>query len=452
MSEETNNSLVEGTSKASDVISAVNSLLEGGGGGGTPPSPSDATGIELVTTDAEEAAATDENKVYFFSNGPRRGKGLYNTLLQEGSCVGKDGVTYTYSPRKLYHLYPDGSFDEVMPQEGDVTYQGNAVYYKGRRTPMMRYGELVVTKKIVQNATSDSAYFSFQVAGPFYEDETPVMLRYNDNYVKVYEVTKSGNVWTETLRADGYQFSADESDYCTARTLRFERQSSPDTQLNVAIRFITGDPEGFHIDTDIHVKFYPTEVFFKAAAGSTLAQVNSSRPSGVAEWPASYCSLNAAGRLLLANSGTSRTHSIKEYHTDQTVKHVFYAKVYGNNNEDGMHLEVKWSEWKNYTTIQMFKNISNLYWYSERSTDRVYGDWMLARCTMQELNHSFRYIGKTDMDGELFEDGATNADEIDVVLNIRQRNSSYNYQYDEIGVIDFDGDAADTTGEIPATT
>lgn len=452
MSEETNNSLVEGTSKASDVISAVNSILEGGGGGGGTP-PSGATGIELVTTDAEEAAATDAYKVYFFSNGPQRGKGLYNTLLQEGSCVGKDGVTYTYSPRKLYHLYPDGSFDEVVPQEGDVTYQGNAVYYKGKRLPMPRYGELIYNHNVLYARTSDLATLIFRVSGPFYADSCNVTLHYNSSYIDVFEYVGAEGAGQEVLLNDGHVFEIDNSNFSNLHTLMIKRKKVDyddgfDTFLNIAVRLSTPTK-----DVDVHVKFPKTQVFFKADPNvTTLEGINQHLPYGIAAWSSDIFSVDSSGRLVTKR--VTGKQNVKEFTLDQRKRHKFYGLKFGNITSDKVSFEATWSNWMGYNTQSesgLYPEGDRIYWHSDNNVSNVYGDRSFVSCVMQELNHSFSTFKKSKTEIlPVFADPELNTDEITVTLRIRVRNNSNGHAFDEIGVMEVDENCFDFTDEIKA--
>lgn len=439
---------------------------EDGGNFTISPSSSGGSNIHI----AEPGESTDEiDTLYFFSHSPYRGEGLYNTLVQDGSITytDEDDVEHTivYDPRQLYHLYSDGSFSVVTPKEGDITFKDNAVYYKGTRTPMNRYGEFVCTHKILYAITSDTAYFSFQLSGPFYNaivrngstvSYTPVTLRYDSTKVKVYEVTKTESngtpVWTEVLRNNGYVFDVSNDNFSIPHTLHFVRQSSDfTTHMNVAVRFVVGDEDGFHIDNDIHVKFCKADVLFRADKNKTLAQVNSSRPSGVNLWDPSYCSIDSNGRLRI-NSGNI-SHNIKTLSDiDQTKKRIFYARVYGNSTEVGMHLEVIWNNWVGYTPSDdaVFRNQRNLYWFSKNQLNRVYGDFCFTVCEMHELNHSFGYVNGSNLTDTLFVDPSANTDIIDVTLRIRQRNNSTGYLYDEIGVLEYDDDVQDFSHEYPA--
>ena len=167
-------------------------------------------GSNIIVVDSEEQA-TDPNTLYFFDNSLLQGVGLYNTLLREGSIVGKDGNTYIYSPRNLYNIYEDGSFDVLENNEAAgqwTTFDdaNNLVYYNyydnsgihcKKVTSLKHYGDVIVSNTIKYADTSDTAYLFFKISGPFFgnnDGETKVAIEWDSQAspIEVKQISVTG--------------------------------------------------------------------------------------------------------------------------------------------------------------------------------------------------------------------------------------------------------------------
>lgn len=218
--------------------------------GGSPDDDGNTYYSIAVVNDSSEA--TDENMAYFFAKAPLQGKGLFNTLLQNGSVVGTDGETYTYSPSVLYDVHPDGSFSIVEEDENHyTTVEDNIVFYnyvdenddlQTVKTRMFNVGRVIVPHKMQYTALSDVARIPFQVSGPFFSETTEVTLTYDSSEVTVYLVTDvityalnkkpSGassaikGYWPETeLIESGHTFVFTNEDFNVPRRLIVKRNS-----------------------------------------------------------------------------------------------------------------------------------------------------------------------------------------------------------------------------------
>ena len=157
-----------------------------------------------VYSSEENANAT----ICFFPDGLLQGVGLYNILLRDGSITGNDGRVYKYNPNKLYHIYNDGSFEELENDETKgqwTTFDDtrNLVYYnyinrKGHNrqlTTLKHYGEIIPSNTVLYAQTSDTAYFSLQVSGPFFGDDdgnTKVKVDFDDSKIQIEQVEVTG--------------------------------------------------------------------------------------------------------------------------------------------------------------------------------------------------------------------------------------------------------------------
>ena len=163
---------------------------------GSSPTPGGGISVDVVNTEEE---ATAEGTLYFFMHSPLQGVGLYDILLKEKHIIGLDGKEYFYSPRELYNVYPDGSFDVINQDEDHfITTRDNTVIYNYRDnegnlvsadTMLPRYGEIIVPHNIKYGDTADTIFFNIQVSGPFYEENTPVTIEYDSSLVEVKLIT-----------------------------------------------------------------------------------------------------------------------------------------------------------------------------------------------------------------------------------------------------------------------
>ena len=415
--------------------------------------------VDIAKTPSD---ASNQNMTYFFSKGPLQGKGLYSTLLQDRSLIGTDGKIYVYNPLKLYYLYSDGSFDEITPQNGDITFNGNAVYYKGKRLPMpmQRYGELIYNHNILYPEASDVATFAFRTSGPFYSSNTNTVLRYNSNYIDIYEYVDVNGEKKEVLRNDGYVFEINNNNFIDLHILRIKRKhinydDGFTSFLNVEVQLQTP------LETlNVHVKFPKVQVFFKADPDiKTISAINEHLPHGISPWSSDIFTVNSKGRLVTKQ--VKKSQNIKYYTLNQTKRNIFYAIKYGDINSANVTLEATWSNWEGYNMDRKNYPFSDrIYWSSYGSIANIYGDRKFVHCGMQEINHSFGLFGNgigayqnsaPDIYNKpVFVDPSKNYDVITVMLRIRVRNNANNHAFDEIGVMELDENFFDLSNEIPA--
>lgn len=202
--------------------------------GGPSPSPTGASNIEVVDSDAE---ATDPDTLYFFEFSPSQFVGLYNKLLQNGSEGG-----HTYSPNNLYNL-ESGYFNVVSAQQKQeyITFDdNNHVYCCGKLTTMSKVGGIRVSSKVNYAVTSDTAYLEVFVDGPFYDNTTNVSVSYDNSEIDVY--IKTSDSWRQLQDGSVLQFS--NSDFYVARLLKIVRKDTDySSDLESPITFDNGFEE-----------------------------------------------------------------------------------------------------------------------------------------------------------------------------------------------------------------
>lgn len=277
----------------------------------------------------------DTNTLYFFTRNPLQGVGLYNTLLQNGSLRGSDGKTYTYHPSKFYHLYPDGSFDELVeipgqryadcnPGSNDVYYNYNTKDGQRRRvlTTMKWYGEIIVPHLIQYADTSDTAYYSLQVTGPFYAQQTNIEFEYNSSDLQVILVDKNElyePVYTDLSTLDNKVIFTNDNHYI-ARSLLFKRKYNDINELKTPKDISLVLNNGI-TRTNVTIKYGATQIFYKEGDTQPMDDVpgfDSTVATNVRIEP----------RHLVYRLNSQRGIVIKDkVKIDQSKYNIIYAKV-----------------------------------------------------------------------------------------------------------------------------
>ena len=286
------------------------------------------TGTGSTIHIAQEGESTNNvNTLYFFTHSRLQGVGLYNTLLQNGSLTGSDGVTYTYHPGKFYHLYDDGSFIELPATNdrfADCNPGGNAIYYNFRDksghkqrvlTTMEKYGSIIIPHKIQYAETSDTVYYSLQVKGPFFAEYTDVKLVFNGDELQALLVTNptGSNPYTEIQPNGTIRFTY--SDYYVTRYLLFKRKYNQLNELGTAKDIHVVFNNG-HKDVDVTLKYGSVRIFYKD--GIEYSGFDTST------WAASKHRKTATNFSLQLGGRATFMSNVQVY---QSKLNVLYAKV-----------------------------------------------------------------------------------------------------------------------------
>lgn len=302
---------------------------EGGGGGTVPDDP--------VTPDPDDPTPPEPEVITIEGDN-------FNALL-----AGNDPQT-VYNPSMPYEL--DGVVDvnNLGTEAPAFSYESNAeevgrskfsfglgyMYYNHEengeiirvRTPMRRYGELVVSHGRKMADTADTAYISFMVAGPFFEQSTSVKVNYDDSVVDVYCWTKATGKTLNRV-ANGENFIFANTDAAKEVMLVIKRKSLgmggfTTSALETLIEFSADSGA-----RAVHIIFNPTRVFYRngdvvSGSGFSIDGANAiTLPEPFADL--SRASLSQGnGHLLFGKSGML-CPLITGINFDMTKYNVFYA-------------------------------------------------------------------------------------------------------------------------------
>lgn len=318
---------INGNDLFSNAPTSDNIVITGGSGTGA--------GIHIAEQDEE---TNDAGTLYFFTHSPWQGVGLYSTLLQKGRLNANetaDGNVYVYHPSKFYHLYEDGSFDELPEIEGvryaDCNPNGNSVYYnyydnKGNKqrvlTDLQFYGDVVVSHKILYAETSDTAYFALQVKGPFFAENTDVTFTFNDQDIEVKVASNnSGNItYTELSDSDYIRFTYD--DFSVTRFILFKRKYSDINELKTAKDVVVTLNNGYS-STDITVKYGSCQVFYKDGNTHPMSGITGFTPTS----GTTVQTNNSWNYFKVKLLNTGKLKFAENVKIDQTKYNIIYAKV-----------------------------------------------------------------------------------------------------------------------------
>ena len=322
---------------------------EGGGGGTVPDDP--------VTPDPDDPTPPEPEVITIEGDN-------FNALL-----AGNDPQT-VYNPSMPYNL--DGVVDvndlnteapafsyETNTGESDLpffSHRRGIMYYNYEdngvtvsvRTPMRRYGELVVSHSTKMADTADTAYISFMVSGPFFEQSTSVRVNYDDSVVDVYCWTKATGKTLNRV-ANGENFIFANTDAAKEVMLVIKRKSigmgsgCTTSALATLVELVAGSNV-----RDVKVIFNPTRVFYRnggvvRGSGFTIDGANAIvPPAPVAEGGISRLSAGE-GCLLVSESG-KYCPLVNNVLFDTSKFNVFYI-VLGNRTNSWIHAMMYDDSW-----------------------------------------------------------------------------------------------------------
>ena len=209
---------------------------EGDGGSGTP--------IDVL----DDNDTVPETGLYFFSDSPLQVVGNLNSLLQD-EIAGEhysQNVLYDVVNRKMDYNLADGV---------RINAKNNQVYCNGVVTPMLKYGEVVLSNTIKMADTADTAYISFMVSRPFYAT-TRVTISYSNNVIVSRAVLSNGNITWTNVSGQMTFYQDDEASAIILAVKRIDTDYSTSLVEDIEIS------NGYETKI-VKVIFNPTMLFFR---------------------------------------------------------------------------------------------------------------------------------------------------------------------------------------------
>ena len=223
--------------------------LNSGAGGFVPISVGGGGAANIQVVENEGQASN--NGIYFFVYSPSQAVGFFNSLLH-GDIDGE-----SYEQETLYDVQKL-KYKSVEVGAGDITAVENNICYKGVRTPLKKYGEVVLSNTTKIADTADTALISFMVARPFYAT-TNVRISFDTTKVDVYRL--SNGIWSKITNNTSLSFlpNGQASEECL---MVIRKGISDYGNITTTLVSVVGFNNGYETK-EVKVVYSPTKVWYK---------------------------------------------------------------------------------------------------------------------------------------------------------------------------------------------